>query len=259
MTTTNHTLLSGEDAANGAIGEREAWDGDSKESRTAFRAYDSIAEPVSRKTSWQIWRDACAWQASRAALPAEKVAAEPVAWRLRLEDGSFDYSDCEVKPSEADLSDASERGRQFEPLYAAQQQSAQSAEQDERAALLREAVGLLKRVRLVHTGESRNPKLVEQAVKDFLAVHGDEQARAASTQSTQSTATQPAQTQVALTAAPRYREWLHLTQVGMWTTGVPNWARDHDGRMNDGIAMRSVIEELAALLAAQSVSGGDHD
>jgi hypothetical protein len=131
----------GEDAANVAIGEREAWDGDSKESRTAFRAYDSIAEPVSEKTPWQIWRDACAWQANCAA-------------------------------------------------------------------------------------------------------------------SMQSTATQPAQTQVALTAAPRYREWLHLTQVGMWTAGVPTWARDHDGRMNDGIAMRSVIEELAALLAAQPVSGG---
>lgn len=69
-------------------------------------------------------------------------------------------------------------------------------------------------------------------------------------------APQPAQTQVALTAAPRYREWLHLTQVGMWTAGVPTWARDHDGRMNDGIAMRSVIEELAAILAAQPVSGG---
>ncbi|MFM0487957.1 hypothetical protein [Paraburkholderia graminis] len=89
MTTTNHTPPIGEDAANGAIGEREAWDGDSKESRTAFRAYDSIAEPVSRKTSWQIWRDACAWQASRAALTAEKVAAEPTsipfsAYRLKV-------------------------------------------------------------------------------------------------------------------------------------------------------------------------------
>jgi hypothetical protein len=52
--------------------ERGAWDGDSQESRTAFRNYDTIAEPVSRKTPWQIWRDACAWQA-RAALNASET------------------------------------------------------------------------------------------------------------------------------------------------------------------------------------------
>jgi hypothetical protein len=42
------------------------YDGDDRESRTAFRAYDSVSEPVSGRTSWQIWRDACAWQAARA-------------------------------------------------------------------------------------------------------------------------------------------------------------------------------------------------
>lgn len=50
------------------VDERGAWNIDSRESRSAFRNYDSIAEPVSGKTPWQIWRDACAWQA-RAAAP----------------------------------------------------------------------------------------------------------------------------------------------------------------------------------------------
>jgi hypothetical protein len=77
-----------DETRHAAIGELEAWDGDSKESRTAFRAYDSIAEPVSCKTSWQIWRDACAWQASRAALTAEKVAAEPVAYDMTYTNGN---------------------------------------------------------------------------------------------------------------------------------------------------------------------------
>jgi hypothetical protein len=39
------------------------------------------------------------------------------------------------------------------------------------ATSLREAIGLLRRVRLVHTGESRNPDMVTQAVKDFLALY----------------------------------------------------------------------------------------
>jgi hypothetical protein len=52
--------------------ERGAWDGDSEESRAAFRAYDAH-EPVSTRSSWQIWRDACAWQA-RAASTSANVA-----------------------------------------------------------------------------------------------------------------------------------------------------------------------------------------
>lgn len=43
----------------------ELYDGDSEESRDAFRAYDEN-EPVFRRSAWQIWRDACAWQASSA-------------------------------------------------------------------------------------------------------------------------------------------------------------------------------------------------
>jgi hypothetical protein len=58
-----------------AMSEREAWDGDCRESRVAFRNYDSIAEPARGKTPWQIWRDACAWQA-RASLAASAGKAE---------------------------------------------------------------------------------------------------------------------------------------------------------------------------------------
>ncbi|MBN3811664.1 hypothetical protein [Paraburkholderia sp. Ac-20347] len=51
-------------------------------------------------------------------------------------------------------------------------------------------------------------------------------------------------------ALPRYTEWLHLRTHGEWSNGVPTWARDHSGRMNDMTAAASVIEELAAHAAA---------
>ncbi|AOK61956.1 hypothetical protein WM29_22755 [Burkholderia ubonensis] len=47
--------------------------------------------------------------------------------------------------------------------------------------------------------------------------------------------------------APRYREWRHLREHGEWSNGVPDWARAHDGRMNDLTAACAVIDELAAL------------
>ena len=43
-------------------------DGDTAESRAAFRNYDEY-NTVRNRTPWQIWRDACAWMASRAAQP----------------------------------------------------------------------------------------------------------------------------------------------------------------------------------------------
>lgn len=48
---------------------------------------------------------------------------------------------------------------------------------------------------------------------------------------------------------PRYAEWLHLRQHGQWSDGVPKWARDHAGRMNDMTAAAAVIEELARAAA----------
>lgn len=48
---------------------------------------------------------------------------------------------------------------------------------------------------------------------------------------------------------PRFDEWTALRTNGQWTKGVPSWARDHMGRMNDMDAARAVIGELAAELA----------
>jgi hypothetical protein len=53
----------------------ERYDGDSEESRDAFRAYDDN-EPIFRRSAWQIWRDACAWQAARAT--AEQSEWQPI-------------------------------------------------------------------------------------------------------------------------------------------------------------------------------------
>ncbi|WP_258048557.1 hypothetical protein [Burkholderia anthinoferrum] len=62
--------------------------------------------------------------------------------------------------------------------------------------------------------------------------------------------------------APRYAEWRQLVEQGQWTAGVPDWARDHDGRMNDVTAMRAVIDELAAIVLrspAQAVAAWMRD
>lgn len=57
-------------------------------------------------------------------------------------------------------------------------------------------------------------------------------------------------------AFPRYAEWLHLRTHGEWSNGVPEWARDHTGRMNDFAAATAVIEELAAARAASANETG---
>lgn len=54
-------------------------------------------------------------------------------------------------------------------------------------------------------------------------------------------------------ALPRYTEWLYLREHGQWSNGVPDWARDHFGHMNDFTAASAVIEELAC--AARPASG----
>ncbi len=57
-------------------------------------------------------------------------------------------------------------------------------------------------------------------------------------------------------AFPRYTEWLHLRTHGEWSSGVPAWARDHTGRMNDFTAASAVIEELAAARASSANGTG---
>ncbi|MBG0865459.1 hypothetical protein [Burkholderia sp. 9779_493] len=56
---------------------------------------------------------------------------------------------------------------------------------------------------------------------------------------------------------PRYTEWLHLRTHGEWSNGVPKWARDHTGRMNDFTAATAVIEELAALASRASAHAAE--
>lgn len=57
-------------------------------------------------------------------------------------------------------------------------------------------------------------------------------------------------------AFPRYTEWRHLRTHGEWSSGVPAWARDHTGRMNDFTAASAVIEELAAARASSANGTG---
>lgn|SRR5690606_8322671 len=55
----------------------------------------------------------------------------------------------------------------------------------------------------------------------------------------------------AVVGTPRYKAWLHLRTHGQWPDDIPEWAKDHNGHMNDMVAARAVIEELAvAVLAA---------
>ncbi|OJB45898.1 hypothetical protein BGV57_03220 [Burkholderia ubonensis] len=63
------------DYASAPADERGIFDGDSEDTRTAFRAYDQL-EPVSRRTPWQIWRDACAWHARAATASATFPSVE---------------------------------------------------------------------------------------------------------------------------------------------------------------------------------------
>ena len=52
-----------------------------------------------------------------------------------------------------------------------------------------------------------------------------------------------------MSITPRYDEWRHLRETGIWSAGVPDWARGQDGRMNDHAAAVAVIEELAAIVS----------
>jgi hypothetical protein len=146
MTTTNHTSPSGEDAANGAIGEREAF----------LKAY-AMSEPFRAHQAGEVfdkdWHSKRIWDAAiafaRAALAAEKVAAEP--------ESSCDPADicagCRCKynvyAAPQQTAQSTDDARAAVDFYAANpsaalvdfqkrfapQQPAQSAEQDERAQL----------------------------------------------------------------------------------------------------------------------------
>jgi hypothetical protein len=130
MTTTNHTSPSGEDAANGAIGEREAFERELVKripgAQLQLRDADDEFRPgeyehATHEFAWRMWQ-------ARAALTAEKVAAEPVAYYTDWP-GHRVYAD---KPHGFDEPGLHLSGDSIDdhwhPLYAAPQQPAQSAE-----------------------------------------------------------------------------------------------------------------------------------
>jgi hypothetical protein len=136
----------GEDAANGAMGEREAQlsarinptlPATPEQEKQLDAVLDRIFSEPERcyAPSCGKWdgNDSCTCQ--HAALAAEKAAAEPVAWMIRIGDSNvWSYTQLE---SDADFY-GKQSGMKYEkrPLYAAPQQPAQSAEQDERAAFV---------------------------------------------------------------------------------------------------------------------------
>ena len=88
MNTTNHTSPSDEDAANGAIGEREAFDADDAHAvwHEWLQMRGTDIDFKSQRAAIELVRYAM----NRAALTAEKVAAEPVAEVTNYRDADGD-------------------------------------------------------------------------------------------------------------------------------------------------------------------------
>ena len=55
-------------------------------------------------------------------------------------------------------------------------------------------------------------------------------------------------------ALPRYSAYTHLRSTGVWPDGVPEWAKDYSGQMNDMTAANAVIEELHSKVEALSAA-----
>lgn len=218
--------------ANVAMGEREAFDAFVRENCDPDRIEDRIARDGEHYVEYATMLAWAAWQA-RAALTAEKVAGqEPVAWRYLTPTGWH-------ATAKIDKALGASAHHDMEPLYAAPQQPAQSAEQEERAALpepgfiasaetmsaVSAALGAVRQ----HTND-RVADQMNLAVNMLLDELGH--ARAAST------ATRPAQTQMALMDEQRQKI-----------------AEAHDCSLDgDHKAARGI---LMTLLAAQPVSGGE--
>jgi hypothetical protein len=250
----------GEYAANGAIGEQE-------------HPFAALCDLLPADVSWgdsltpDIARHIVI--AARAALTAEKVAAEPVgyAWQNELDalkNGEKIKCPLWAKP-DGDEGEVA--------LYAAPQQPAQPAGQDERAAFeaIHEFLGIALK-RLYPTPDKPNSDWAKlRAAVDALALL---EHRAASTQST---ATQPAQTQVALTDEQVMSvsiingEVTDYKYAGNLLDGeYPLYVVRHltEGQAASILAAalrfetegnKPMANDLRALLAAQPVSGADHD
>jgi hypothetical protein len=264
-----HAQPIGEDAANGAIGERGR-DVDIADFLELIDAYQCAQKDGTHDERAQA--RIALMNAYRAALTAEKVAAEPVAWMTT--DGRIATDE-----TKNDAMANSSKAAFCIPLFAAPQQPAQSAEQDERAAIrqsaFKEAASIDAHVIAMLTADGKvsredvdealakvatlspahacaaapqatNPD-IESIQQEFYKrgfnegrAIGAAEARAASTQST---ATQPAQTQLALTdECVRKAVCAATAEVGIAAPG-------HEWNM----------AFARAILAAQPVSGADHD
>jgi hypothetical protein len=212
MTTTNHTSPSGEDAANGAIGEREAFDDYRRGLMEAFH----VANMINANRQGRTAEETCTYLVrglaelanggeARAALTAEKVAAEPI-YQTGNENGHV-WRD--VTPLDYARADSHKR-----IVFSAPQQPAQSAEQDERAAFeaaynagwdasdaCDNAYNNGTSEQLSVPGQSHEPEVFQRWRAEWFSNRDEVITQLLSTRAahTQSTATQPAQKQVALT------------------------------------------------------------
>jgi hypothetical protein len=231
MTTTNHTSPIGEDAANGAIGEREAFEAWGNETfNYGFQpeTWCDGSGPVAREAQYTHEGTQMAWDGwkARAALHAEKVTAEPV--------------DFVFPPMPPAIVMHDKLGPLFDRLsmhfyaykcmtIAAPQQPAQSGEQDEPYGY-------------APANPNGNYFTRNKSTADYVGGMMPVYARAA----TQSTATQPAQTQVALTQL--LADCVQIIKENRKRIGY------EPGSPND-----RTVREAIAILAAQSASGADHD
>ncbi|GAA0696094.1 hypothetical protein ISN75_06625 [Dyella marensis] len=55
-------------------------------------------------------------------------------------------------------------------------------------------------------------------------------------------------------AFPRYAAYQHLRSTGTWPSGVPEWAKNHEGHMDEITLRNAVIEELAQAAIAHASS-----
>lgn len=232
-----HTI--GEDAANGAMGEREAFEAWAKTSdgncndRDLERRHDGDYRNMLVQRDWEVWQ-------ARAALTAEKVTGQAVdAKRMTeiarkwMKKGSGaspefywgDFYDCVreiiAAPQPSQPAQSGEHcvncGASVDPLCACERGrklAAQSAEQDERAAHCVNTCNFYNKNRPCECPAPQSDAAAWEAIFDRVALelnclpssspdgnehvfHAIAKLRAASTQST---ATQPVQTERALTA-----------------------------------------------------------
>ncbi|KVU10693.1 hypothetical protein WK62_05375 [Burkholderia ubonensis] len=116
-----------------AIEESDApigiYDGDTPESRAAFRDYDR-RELARTRSKWQVWRDACAWQARAAASPdAEAVAYCVPNKKSGKPEWGKDWMFSPIRQGAATM-----------PLYAAPQPAPADALDEEQRDALNEAI-----------------------------------------------------------------------------------------------------------------------